>query len=183
MLSDEMSEPRELFLPRSFSGGTLRRLRVEDLGAFQSYRSIPELGRFQSWTAMSDIETSSFLADMAQAILFTPGDWVQLGIASAHNDELVGDIGIHVSSDGSTGEVGFTLAPWAQGRGIATAAVGQALLLLFELTSVTAVQGITDSRNASSIRLLQRLGFQLHESQATVFRGENCVEDIYVLQR
>ena len=132
---------------------------------------------------MSETEALSFLAEMSEARLFTPGDWVQLGIAEREADQLIGDIGIFVSADGLTGEIGFTLAPAAQGRGIATAAVRQALQLLFGTTRVKQVLGITDSRNVRSIRLLERVGFRRHESRATVFRGEPCVEEVYALPR
>ena len=170
-------------LPLPFSGGVLRRMRVADLVTFQNYRSIPELGRFQGWTTLSDAEAASFLVEMSQAALFTPGEWIQIGITTSESDELMGDMGIHVSSDGSTSELGFTLAPAAQGRGLATGAVVQALRLIFACTNVTRVWGITDSRNTRSIRVLERAGFRLQESRATTFRGENCVEDTYVFMR
>ena len=170
-------------LPSAFPGGVLRRLRTSDLAPFQAYRSDPELGRFQGWSAMSEAEAVAFLAKMNEAALFTPGDWVQLGIAEPEADQLIGDIGIFVSADGLTGELGFTLALDAQGRGIATAAVRQALQVLFCLTSVKQVLGITDSRNVGSIRLLERVGFRRHESRSTVFRGEACIEEVYVLPR
>ncbi len=178
-----MHTPGATPLPRAFPGGLLRRLRKGDLAAFQTYRAIPELGRFQGWSPMSDAEAVAFLADMGEAPLFTPGDWVQLGIAEPEADQLVGDIGIFLAADGLTGEVGFTLAPAAQGRGMATAAVREALQLLFGLTSVRQVRGITDSRNLASIRLLERVGFRHHESRSTVFRGEPCSEEDYVLPR
>ena len=53
-------------LPRAFSGGLLRRLRPSDLAAFQAYRSIPELGRFQGWSPMSEAEAAAFLAETAE---------------------------------------------------------------------------------------------------------------------
>lgn len=132
---------------------------------------------------MSEAEALSFLAEMSEAPLFTPGDWVQLGIAERETDQLIGDIGVFVSADGLTGEIGFTLAPPAQGRGVATAAVRQTLHLLFGVTRVKQVLGITDSRNVRSVRLLERVGFRHLESRRTVFRGEPCVEEVYVLAR
>jgi RimJ/RimL family protein N-acetyltransferase len=170
-------------LPRAFSGGRLRRLRPGDLAAFQAYRSIPELGRFQAWSAMSDAEAAAFLAEMSEAPLFTPGGWVQLGIADPEADQLIGDIGLFLTADGYTGELGFTLAPTAQGRGIATAAVRQALQVFFGITGVKQVLGITDSRNVASVRLLERVGFRHHESRSTIFREEQCSEEVYVLPR
>jgi ribosomal-protein-alanine N-acetyltransferase len=178
-----MHSPSAPLLPRAFPGGLLRRLRTSDLAAFQAYRSIPELGRFQGWSPMSEAEAVAFLAEMNEARLFTPGDWVQLGIAEPEADQLIGDIGIFLSADGLTGEIGFTLARAAQGRGIATAAVRQALQVLFGVTAAWQVLGITDSRNVASVRLLERVGFRYHESRNTVFRGEPCFEEVYVLPR
>jgi aminoglycoside 6'-N-acetyltransferase len=170
-------------LPREFPGGRLRRLRSTDLVAFQTYRRIPELGRFQSWSPMTDAEALESLAEMTQAPLFTPGQWVQLGIAESVADVLVRDIGLHLSEDGQTGEVGFTLHPSAQGRGVASSAVREALQLLFGVTQAAQVLGITDAQNLPSVRLLERLGFKYQESRNVVFRGERCSEKVYALKR
>ena len=173
----------ETLLPREFPGGRLRRLHLRDLQAFQAYRSLPALGRYQGWSPMSEAEAESFLAEMSEAALFTPGQWVQLGIAAPESDALVGDIGVHLSEDGNTGEVGFTLEPSAQGRGTAALAVHEALQLLFAATQVDSVLGITDERNLPSIKLLERLGFRHAETRQVVFRGEPCTERVYVLAR
>lgn len=174
----------EAQLPCEFIGGRLRRLHPRDLVAFQSYRSIPELGRHQGWSPMSDEEAHGFLDEMHRAPLFTPGQWVQLGIARPDDsDELIGDIGLYLSEDGAVGEVGFTLEPNSQGRGVATLAVREAIRLLFSATPVARVLGITDERNRSSIRLLERIGFGFVESRQAVSRGEPCTERVYALPR
>lgn len=96
----------ETLLPREFFGGRLRRLHPRDRAAFQAYRSLPELGRYQGWSLMSDAEAHAFLDEMRRAPLLTPGQWVQLGIATPESDELVGDIGLYLSEDGTSGEIG-----------------------------------------------------------------------------
>ena len=169
-------------LPRAFAGGVLRRLRPSDLPAFQAYRALPDLGRYQGWTPMDDARAQAFLAEMAHAPLFTPGQWVQLAIAEPQSDTLVGDVGLHLSGDGRTGEVGFTLAPSAQGRGVARAAVREAVQLLVDVAGVTRVLGITDVRNTPSVRLLQAAGFELEATRQAVFRGEACTEHVYAWQ-
>ena len=178
-----MHSPVDRLLPREFPGGRLRRLRHSDLGAFQAYRSIPELGFYQGWSPMSEAEALAFLVEMEATPLFQPGHWGQLGIAEPHTDALVGDIGLRLSEDSQTGEVGFTLAPSAQGRGVASAAVQEALQLLFTATPVSRVLGITDARNTPSVRLLERLGFECRETRNAVFRGEECREQVFVLPR
>ncbi|MBN8505755.1 MAG: GNAT family N-acetyltransferase [Burkholderiales bacterium] len=170
-------------LPREFPGGRLRRLHPQDLAAFQAYRAIPELGRYQGWSPMSDEEARRFIEAVHRAPLFEPGQWVQLGIAEAVTDALLGDIGLYLSADGSAGEIGFTLQPAAQGRGLATAAVREALRLFFAATDAGSVQGITDERNGPSIRLLERVGFAFVERRQVVFKDEPCTERVYTLPR
>lgn len=170
-------------LPYAFPGGRLRRLRASDREAFQTYRGIPELGRYQGWTPMSDAQALDFIIEMHKAPLFAHDRWVQLAIADPHTDRLLGDIGLYLAADGGHGEVGFTLAPAAQGRGIASHAVRAAIRLLFAATEVTRILGITDTRNLPSIRLLERLGFAPIETRHVVFRGEPCSERVYALPR
>ncbi len=53
-----------------FTCGRLRRLRTSDLANFQAYRALPELGRYQGWSAMSDDAAPRFLEEMQHAPLF-----------------------------------------------------------------------------------------------------------------
>lgn len=161
----------------------LRRMRADDLPAFKAYRSDPEVGRWQGWTPKPDAEALAFLEAMATVPLFQPGQWTQLGIADALTDELLGDLGIHVSADGREAEFGFTLAHAAQGRGIASAAVRAAIAMVLAQTAVERIHAQTDARNTACIRLLERLGATLLERIATEFRGEPCVELRYELAR
>lgn len=171
-------------LPIDFGPGRLRRLRAADLAAFQAYRALPELGRYQGWTPMREDEALTFLTRMQEKPLFRPGEWIQLGIADSAGDRLIGDIGIHLSDDGLQGEVGFTLEPHSQGRGIATAAVGAAVQLVFDMTAVREMIGAADQRNLASARLMQRLGFAFrHSRQAYGRNDEALTEDVYALSR
>jgi aminoglycoside 6'-N-acetyltransferase len=170
-------------LPREFLGGRIRRLHPGDLAAFQAYRAVPGLGRFQGWSPMAESAALAFLEEMNTAPLFVPGAWIQLGIEAPPNGPLVGDIGLFLAADGRHAEIGFTLAPAAQGRGIATAAVAEAVRLVFVATGARRVFGITDSRNRPSARLLERVGFRRQEDRSAVFRGEPCTEQVYALSR
>jgi [ribosomal protein S5]-alanine N-acetyltransferase len=162
---------------------TLRRLRASDLAAFQAYRSDPGVGRWQGWTVKPDAEALAFLNEVAAIPLFQPGMWTQLGIADGATGELLGDVGIHVSEDGREAEFGFSLARAAQGRGLASAAVREAIAMVFSQTAAERIHAQTDARNTACIRLLERLGATLRERIATEFRGEPCVEWRYELAR
>lgn len=161
----------------------LRRLRAGDLQAFQAYRGDPELGRYQGWQPMDDTAALAFLLDMAGCAFCAPGSWFQLGIARHEDDGLVGDIGIHLHADGRSAEIGFTLARAAQGQGLASEAVRAAVNLIWAHTAAERVVGITDTRNAASVRLLRRVGLRPFSTLAMVFRGEACEEQFFVRYR
>jgi RimJ/RimL family protein N-acetyltransferase len=120
---------------------------------------------------------------MAVAPLFMPGAWVQLAIAEPGSLRLVGDIGLSLAEDGSHAELGFTLAKPAQGAGLATSAVQAAMALVFAHTSALRVIGVTDQRNARSIKLLERLDMHRTESREVSFKGERCTELVFVRAR
>lgn len=175
----ERSEPA--LLPRAAGSLVLRRLWPHDLRAFQSYRNDPDVGRYQGWQAMSDAQALDFLNDVATQLLLQPGHWTQIAVADAETNALYGDIGLHVAADGAQAEIGFTLAPQAQGRGLGTAAVRSALALLFEHTAVVRIIAVTDARNEPSLRLLERVGMARIATQPALFRGQPCVEHTYAL--
>ena len=115
--------------------------------------------------------------------LFAPNQWCQIGISDKATDKLIGDVGICVKKDGEVGEIGFSLRAESQGDGLAFEAVSLCLQLLFEQTSLDRIQGITDSRNEPSIRLMERLGMRRLESIETEFRGLPCIEFLYSISR
>ena len=132
---------------------------------------------------MSEAEASEFIVEMETAPLFQPGKWAQLAIARAEDDALVGDVGLFVAEDRSAAEIGFTLSATARSRGYATAAAAASIQLLFEQTAVPRVVGITDARNAASVRVLERVGMSRVEARELVFKGEPCVEWVYARVR
>jgi aminoglycoside 6'-N-acetyltransferase len=170
-------------LPRFAGKLALRRLAPEDLAAFQAYRQDPELGRYQGWSPLTDAEAQAFLAQMHTAGPLQPGVWFQLGIADGQSLQLIGDIGLLLSADGSSAEVGYTLARSAQGRGLATLAVREAVALVFECSAASQVLATTDARNRASMRLLERIGMHRVEDRNTLFRGEPCVEITYAIAK
>lgn len=159
---------------------TLRLLRETDVEAFHAYRSDPALARYQGWSVVSAAQARAFIDEMQDTRpFFAGGGWIQLAIAHAESDELLGDMGLFISEDRSFGEIGFTLCAAAHGQGHATRAAVAATELLFALTPAREVRGITDARNSPSARVLERAGFQQILVQQSVFKGEPCTELVY----
>ena len=170
-------------LPRVGPRIVLRRLRGDDLQAFQAYRHDPVVGRYQGWTAQGDDAAQAFFEEMYRIKLLQRGAWTQLAIARREDDGLIGDIGIRIAPDGTEAEIGFTLGRAAQRQGLATEAVTEACTLVFERTGVRRIIATTDARNTSAIRLVERLGMRRIATAEAVFRGEPCVEHTYELPR
>ena len=93
-----------------------------------------------------------------------PGIWFQVGIAFRETGALIGDCGIRVAdvSRASPGqaEIGITLAPAFQGRGLASEALQALLGYLFTGLGMHRVFGSVDPRNLASMRLLKSAGMR-----------------------
>lgn len=171
-------------LPRTTDRLRLRRFAVSDLDRFQSYRCDPEVGRYQGWSALEDAGAAAFLAAMAVARIGVPGEWFQVAVADRWTGDLVGDIGVGLDKDrAGVAEIGFTIAPAAQGCGLGAEAVMGTLAWLFATGKVDVVEAITDARNVQSIRLLERVGMHLDRTQETLFKGKMSTEHVYAIAR
>src|SRR6185369_11860319 len=73
---------------------------------------------------------------------------------------LVGDIGLRTFDEARQGEIGFTLAPSARGRGVAFEACLLVLGLAFRELRFHRVIAAIDPANAAAAALLSRLGFR-----------------------
>lgn len=172
-----------LRLPIVTTRTRVRRMELSDLAVFMAYRSDPQLGRYQGWTPMDDVGSRAFVAKMVGTDELSGGEWLQVSIADAVTNAMLGDIGIHPDPDFAGTEIGFTLASAQHGRGLASEAVGALVGGLFRDTPTGCVRGVTDARNTPSIALLERLGFRRSVEQQAVFRGEPGLEYVYVLER
>jgi [ribosomal protein S5]-alanine N-acetyltransferase len=172
------------FLPYNGKRVRLRKFCVSDLEAFQAYRCDPEIGRFQGWSPQCDLEAVVFLAKMESAEALRIDQWFQFGITGPESGRLLGDIGVVIrAAGGLVGEIGISLCRQAQGRGLATEAFQATVGLLFQHTTVDRVEGITDTRNHSSIRLLGRAGLCYARTIPAIFRGEACSEHVFQITR
>jgi [ribosomal protein S5]-alanine N-acetyltransferase len=170
-------------LPAACATTRLRLFLAGDTAAFHAYRSDPELARFQGWSTMTEREARGFVEEMSTVAQLRPGDWIQLAVADVVSNRLIGDVGLFLAADGREAELGFTLSRPAQGQGHASAAARLATRLVFECAPAERVRGVTDARNAASIRVLERAGFEKVGEQQAQFKGEDCVEFVFAICR
>ncbi len=162
---------------------TLRRFRSDDAEAFAAYRSVPEVARFQSWTAPVPLdEARQKVADFAKGDPEAPG-WFQYAVDL--DGVLIGDLGLNLHENLMQAELGFTLAPAYQRQGYATEAVHGLLHHLFVERELHRVSAECDARNTASARLLERVGFTREGLRLsnTWFKGEWTDDLLYGLLR
>jgi [ribosomal protein S5]-alanine N-acetyltransferase len=176
-------QPLLALLPAAKDNTLIRTMQSADLEGFHSYRCDDELARYQGWSPMTQKEAHAFVQEMTAATALRPGSWIQLTIADATSNRILGDVGLYLDPDKSAAEIGFTLSRAAQGRGHAARAVGLSLSLVFAASSVPFVRAVTDARNASSIRVLEQTRFAKSSTQQTMFKGEPCTELVYAFRR
>lgn len=139
----------------------LRRLRPEDAPSIVGYRSLPDVARFQGWESFGPDDAVRLIADQAGVVPDTPGTWLQLALVLLETGEVVGDCGIHFRRDEPRQvELGITLAPANQGRGLATEALGRVLEYVFGSLGKHRASAVIDAENHEVAALLRRLGFR-----------------------
>ncbi|MCL1048186.1 GNAT family N-acetyltransferase [Shewanella abyssi] len=151
----------------------IRQFEQNDLHIFARYRAVPDVAKYQSWSDYS-YEKATHLFDSMQGHEFgAVGQWFQLAIADKQSNALLGDLAIHFI-DAEQVEVGFTLAPENQGKGIAAKSVAAFIDYLFDTMNKYRIVATTDCDNHPSYRLLERVGFrrEAHFVNNIFFKGQ-----------
>ena len=150
-------------LPTSLSTSRLffRRLQRGDVAALCSYRSLPEVARYQEWESFGPEDATRLIAEQADMEPGVPGTWLQLAIVDRATETMIGDCGLHCRLDDPRQmELGVTLAPSHQRRGYATEALGCVLDFVFGTLDKHRVSAVTDAENGAAASLFRRLGFR-----------------------
>lgn len=170
-------------LPHACPRIRLRQLRPSDFRHFHAYRSDAEVARYQGWAPMSEAEATETLRDYSRNAGMEPGEWAQVGIAALEDDRLIGDLGIWLAPDGRMAEFGVSMHREFQRSGLGLESAQAMIALLFAHTPAQRVVAATDARNVACIALLQRLGMRLADTAEADYKGEACIEHVYVIER
>lgn len=161
------------------------RLRINDLcsddaSALHAYRSLEEVARFQGWIPASIDDAGGFITRTVSTPFNQHDSWYQLAIRQLATDELIGDLGVHfVADDGHQVEIGFTVAPAHQRKGLGAEAVSALLDHLFTVLGKHRVYASVDPRNEASMALLKKVGMrqEAHFRESLFWKGE-WVDDV-----
>lgn len=162
---------------------TTARLRIDalhegDAAALFAYRAHPEVSRYQGWHPGSVVEAESFIRNQGELTEPLAGQWFQRALRRHDDERLIGDLGLCRSADGQL-EFGITLAPAAQGQGLAREALHALFDDAFGRLGIHRVHASVDPRNTPSMALLAAVGMrqEAHFRESLLFRGE-WVDDV-----
>lgn len=161
----------------------LRGYRADDVEAMFALYSDPRVMRYWSfppWTTMAQAQ-----AYLERALAETAsGRVLPWAIAGREDDRLLGTATLYaLNSEQRRAEIGYSLAPECQGRGLASEALRAVLAQAFDGMGLGRVEADVDPRNTASCQLLERLGFR-HEGLLRArwhVAGETCDTAFYGL--
>ena len=172
-MSDRVPGAYVLSAPIQTDRLVLRAFYPSDLDAVFAMQADEEAVRYLEWGPRSRDEVIESLGKkIAATAIHEEGDVLSLAVTLADDGELVGDVVLQfVSAEHRRGEIGFIVHPAHGGHGYTTEASRVLLRIAFEDLEMRRVIGQVESRNAASIRVLEKLGMR---------REAHFVENVFV---
>jgi len=150
-----------VFIPIATQRLVLRPVRREDAASVATRRSDPATATYQSWEVPYPLPAAeALIAEVMEMGGPESDEWYMIAIADPGSNEMLGDLALHLTWQGRTAELGYTLDPQARGKGYAAEAVDGLLDYLFDTLGVTRVEADLHPDNISSARVLERTGFR-----------------------
>jgi RimJ/RimL family protein N-acetyltransferase len=161
----------------------LRSISETDTNAIFSYRSLPEIARFQYWEPFTKEQTAEFVLQNCNSGLNERDKWIGLAIINKNSNKLIGDCALKIENE--TAEIGCNISPDYQNRGIAKEVLEMLINYCFTYTTVSEITGITDSENEASIKLMESAGMCKDNSfeNNIICKGSECTEYKYSLNK
>ena len=164
----------------------LRPMRAGDAEPLAARRSDPEVARYQNWTAPFPIDRArTIVAEVAAMEGPADGEWWMLTIADPDDRAVLGDLVVHLTWQGRTAEIGYSLARDAWGRGYAVEAATELVRHLFDVVGVTRIEAMLHPDNPASAMVLERIGmrFEGHTRSSFWLDDDNSDDWLYGMVR
>ncbi len=182
-----MTYPRLMtFAPLRTDRLLLRPMRSADAEPFAARRSDPDVARYQNWTTPYSIERArTLVAEIVAMDGPADGEWWMLTVADTDDASVLGDLVVHLTSQGRTAEIGYTLARDAWGAGYAVEATTELVRYLFDDIGVTRVEASLHPDNTASAMVLERIGmrFEGHTRSSFWLDDDNSDDWLYGMLR
>lgn len=161
----------------------LRKINTEDAAALYRLRTDPVVMKYLDRPIMESIQEAEH---MIQMILngMEENKSINWCICTPSNEQLLGNITFwKIDETNHRAEIGYTLNPESQGKGLMTEAMREVLQYGFEVMNLHGIDANVNPANQKSINLLTRFGFQkeAHFRENYYFDGKYLDSAIYCL--
>jgi RimJ/RimL family protein N-acetyltransferase len=137
----------------------LRDYRPEDWERVHTYGADPEFSKFELWGPNTVEDTKKFVSDMVAQTQQRDRYKFDVAVVLKKNDLLIGGSGIRRESQTScVANLGWAIHPEFQKQGFATEAAQALIKFGFEKLRLTVIYAICDTRNTSSLKVMEKLG-------------------------
>ena len=153
----------------------IRNLKLTDLADFHSYRSNPDITKYQGFDVMTVEQANEFIKGQIHKKFGKAGEWVQYGIENRATRKLVGDCAIKLGQyEPGIAEIGITVSHLEQKKGYAKEVLLGLLAFLFDVKGIHRVVETVDAENIASVNLLKSTGFRRegHFIENIFFKGK-----------
>lgn len=138
----------------------LRWLTREDVPALFALFSSPDVTRYWSWPAYTEVAQAERLLEQIHAC-FAERSLFQWGFARREDDQIIGTCTLaELSGPHRRAAIGYALNRAHWGHGYGREAVRRVVEFAFTTLDLHRLEADVDPRNASSIQVLEALGFQ-----------------------
>jgi len=164
----------------------LRSPRSSDTADLHARRNDADIARYQDWLVPYTLDRAEMLVAESLALGGpTPAHWWMITIADPADTMVLGDLAVHITDDGHTADVGYTLSRSAWGHGYASEALDALVTHLFETVGVTRVEAELHPDNRASAMVLERVGmvFEGHTRLSFWLGDDNSDDWIYGITR
>jgi RimJ/RimL family protein N-acetyltransferase len=141
---------------------TLRPYEASDLPGLHGMFGREDVCRYLSWAPMDlDQARTKIEQRVGQRRIDAEGQAIVLAAVEAATGQYVGEFMLRLANaESRQGEIGWSLHPNAQGRGLATEGAREMLRVGFDELAVHRITAGCDPRNAPSLRVMERLGMR-----------------------
>jgi RimJ/RimL family protein N-acetyltransferase len=170
-------------LPRRTERLVLRPLRQDDEADVLAYRGRPDVIRYMPAEPLRASDARDFVAERIPAVQIKTDD-DKIILAVEHEGRVIGDLLVKAGQMADRqAEIGWAFNPDFHGRGFASEAARELLVLAFADLGMHRVFAQLDPRNAASARLCERLGMrrEAYFREDIWFKGEWGDTAVYAL--
>jgi len=167
-------QPAAPALPRRTERLVLRPFRHGDEAGVLAYRSRDDVVRYMPADPLQPAGADAFIAERLAATRIAASD-EKIVLAVEHDGRVIGDLLIKAGQLADRqAEIGWAFNPRFHGRGLATEAARELLVMAFGELGMHRAWAQLDPRNTASARLCERLGMrrEAYFREDLWFKGE-----------